>query len=251
MKFTHVLTVSGIVILLFIVAVSGTMILPISESGEIHSQAPEHSPAIDEDHNLERVDFIHYARPPSAVRPPKVPTCYELMRVSWKSLPVDYVINPETEEPLDDDFVIGAISASAEMWDSNTSTDVFGAYSTMSTAQYGVLDGSNVIAFGKYADSNVIAVTSVWYSRRTRGIVEFDILFNEYFTWGDAPQTEGLQMDVQNIATHELGHAIGLSDIYTTSCSEVTMYGYSWYEETKKRDLEPADITGLQSIYGI
>ena len=57
-------------------------------------------------------------------------------------------------------------------------------------------------------------------------------------------------MDLQNIATHELGHSAGLNDIYSSTCSEVTMYGYSSYGETKKRTLEQPDITGLQKIYG-
>jgi len=57
-------------------------------------------------------------------------------------------------------------------------------------------------------------------------------------------------MDLENIAVHELGHTVGLSDIYSTACSEVTMYGYSTEGETSKRTLEQPDITGLQRMYG-
>lgn len=58
-------------------------------------------------------------------------------------------------------------------------------------------------------------------------------------------------MDLQNIAVHEIGHGLGLADVYEAVCSEVTEYGYSTEGETKKRSIEPADITGLQSLYGI
>lgn len=58
-------------------------------------------------------------------------------------------------------------------------------------------------------------------------------------------------MDLQNIATHELGHGVGPGDIYSSSCSEVTMYGYSSYGENKKRALEQQDIIGLQKMYGV
>ena len=58
-------------------------------------------------------------------------------------------------------------------------------------------------------------------------------------------------MDLQNIAVHELGHSFGLADIYSSSCAEVTMYGYSTEGETKKRTLEQPDITGIQKLYGI
>ena len=248
MNYKKSLLISGIVILMLIVAAYG-MPIPLSDIAKEKSQAPEHSPVIDDAFNLDRVDFIHYAKPPSAAKPPKVATCFKLMGVSWKSTPVSYVINSSTQEGLGEQYVLSAISTSAETWDDATSKELFNSYS-VGEVEYGVLDRVNAIAFGPYNDNNVIAVTSIWYDRRTRGIVEFDILFNEDYVWGDAGST-GEQMDLQNIATHELGHAIGLADIYTDSCSDVTMYGYSWYEETKKQTLEPADITGLQSIYGI
>ena len=76
------------------------------------------------------------------------------------------------------------------------------------------------------------------------------MLFNEHYMWGDAAINPSL-MDLQNIATHELGHSIGLGDIYTTTCSAVTMFGYSDNGETSKRTLEQPDITGLQKMYGI
>ena len=50
-------------------------------------------------------------------------------------------------------------------------------------------------------------------------------------------------MDVQNIATHELGHGFGLSDLYQSKWSEQTMYGYSYEGDTAKRDLASGDIS--------
>lgn len=76
-------------------------------------------------------------------------------------------------------------------------------------------------------------------------------MFNTYYSWGDGTIPPlGDVMDLQNIATHELGHAVGLDDIYLSSCSAVTMYGYSNMYDTEKRTLELPDITGLQKIYG-
>jgi len=76
------------------------------------------------------------------------------------------------------------------------------------------------------------------------------MLLNDNYQWGDATVDPSL-MDLENIMTHELGHSIGLSDIYTDSCSSVTMYGYSNYGDVEKRSLENPDILGLQSMYGI
>ena len=256
MKFTHILTISGIAILLCIIAVSGSMIIPLSDTGKEHSQAPEHSPAIDDTYNLERIDFIHYAKPTgSPGKPAKSPTCYELMGISWKTLPVSYVINPTNGEGLAESFVGTAITTGAETWDDQTSKELFSnSVAVDYDALYGIQDFKNVITFGtKDADGNtlpenVIAVTSVWWNPRGRQIVEFDMVFNDKWSWGDAGDREDV-MDVQNIATHEMGHAVGLDDIYTTTCSAVTMFGYSDEGETSKRTLEQPDIIGLQQMY--
>ena len=56
-------------------------------------------------------------------------------------------------------------------------------------------------------------------------------------------------MDVQNIITHEIGHSAGMNDLYSTSCLQETMYGYSTEGEIKKRDLNSGDITGIRKLY--
>ena len=171
------------------------------------------------------------------------------MGIKWKSLPVNYVINPNNADGLSESFVVSAISTSAETWDAFTSSGLLNdVYSIDYTATYGVQNFVNAIDFGDYPDDRVIAVTSVWYTPRGKQIVEFDLRFNTRFSWGDANPEK---MDLQNIATHELGHGIGLDDIYSTTCSEVTMYGYSSYGEVQGRTLEQPDITGLQKMYGI
>jgi len=151
---------------------------------------------------------------------------------------------------LSESFVTSAISASAEAWDNATSRELFNnAYGIDSSAQYGLRDNKNSIVFGNYPDPGVIGITSIWFTRQGKQIVEFDTLFNTAFHWGDAT-VDPTKMDLQNIAVHESGHGVGLGDIYSSSCSEVTMYGLSNYGETKKRTLEQPDIIGLQKMYG-
>ncbi len=206
---------------------------------------------IKEKQDIEKVDFIHYAKGKEPGKPAKTESCYKLMGVKWNYLPVSYVVNPSNPQGLSEAFVTSAISASAETWDGATSKELFNdIFSINYTLKYGVLDSVNAIAFGDYSNDNVIAITSIWFSRRTKQIIEFDQLYNTRFSWGDATANQDV-MDLQNIATHELGHAIGMNDIYSASCTSVTMYGYSGYGETEKRSLEQPDITGMQKIYGI
>jgi hypothetical protein len=201
---------------------------------------------------VERIDFIHYAKgKDNAVeKGAKAAPCYKLMGYSWKVKPVNYAINTSNSQGLSQGFIVSAISTSAETWDDSTSAELFNnTYSIDPSAVYGVMDGKNSIAFGPYNNNGVIAVTSIWFSKVNRQIVEFDQLYNTYFQWGDATANPAL-MDLQNIATHELGHAVGLNDLYTRQCSTVTMYGYSSEGEISKRTLEQSDITGLRSMYG-
>jgi len=242
-----------VTVLVFSVAVSASpaeKIREIRDKLEEKLEALENSPIITQHGIFEKAVFIHYAKSQNNAKAARFDICYKLMGIKWNALPVSYAINPTNPQGLNQGFVTSAISTSAETWDSATSKELFNnAYAVDSAAQYGVQDYKNSIAFGDYPNSGVIAVTSVWYNRFTRQIVEFDMLFNTRFSWGDGAADPG-KMDLQNIATHELGHGVGLSDIYTSACSAVTMYGYSNYGETQKRTLEHPDITGLQRIYG-
>lgn len=230
-------------------------IIPNNQKAKENAKAPEHSPVIKitetGDWDLERIDFVHYAKgthPSKGGKPQE--SCTKLLGYKWKNTPVNYQINPSNSQNLTEDFVLNTIQKSAENWDMETSLELSSDTLTINySAQYGLRDGQNSIVFGSYADNNAIAVTSVWYTRVGKQIIEFDMIFNTNYVWGDAMQNPNL-MDLENIATHEFGHSFGLADIYTTTCSAVTMYGYSFNGDTEKRTLEEADIQGLQQMYG-
>lgn len=175
---------------------------------------------------------------------PITSTCYKLMGIKWASLPVTYSINPSNPQDIDP---ISAINTAARTWDDKTSQSLF-QYDGQTSNKYGTSGDGNVISFGSISSSNTIAVTTVWYTRVGKRILETDMLFNTFYTWG----TDGSLgvMDIQNIATHELGHTFGLSDLYN-SCTTQTMYGYSENGDIDKRTLESGDIAGLISLYGI
>jgi len=205
---------------------------------------------------LVKVTHIDYAKPPNQGKPPaKTSTCYKLARWKWLS-PIAYTLDAgvyETITPIIDgkssqSFESELAEASGE-WDSHTSASLFEnfLYAEGMTGA-GVRDNKNLITFGNYPQNGVIAVTYTWYDPATRLALESDILFDTDYTWGTTGGSS--LMDFQNIATHEMGHTLGLSDIYTESCSAVTMYGYSDYGDVEKRSLEIPDITGLQIVYG-
>lgn len=143
-----------------------------------------------------------------------------------------------------------------EVWDTVVAFDMFGIEDTSTTvngADTVQPDGKNEVMFGNITDEGAIAVTIVWgiFSGppQNRKLVEYDVVFDDVeYVWGDAT-IDPTVMDFENIAIHEFGHAAGLADLYSSSCSEQTMYGYATEGETKKRTLETGDITGIKKLY--
>jgi hypothetical protein len=216
---------------------------------------------------LEKMVFIHYRKgfskpegTPGNGPPPKEEDHsdhYALLGkgVKWKTTPVSYVIDPDNPQGLGETFIVSAVSASAEEWDAHTTTELFNDEYTVvydATFDTDAPDGRNEVLFGDYPRTGVIAVTVIWgyFSGPpwTREIIEFDIMFDTDWIWGDATVLGDAVMDLQNIATHEFGHGAGLDDY--NLCELETMYGYADYGETIKRDLYTGDIAGIQDLYG-
>lgn len=194
-----------------------------------------------------RKDFVDYS---NIKQGKNTRNCYALLGAKWV-IPENYAINPSNTN-LSESFISSAIYNSAETWDAATRKEIFlNNYTIDYNATFGNYDSKNAIVFQPLNESNIIALTAVWYF--SGRIEEFDQVYNTNFNWGDANVTGEIDysvMDLQDIATHELGHALGLDDIYNETCFSVTMYGYSAYGEISKRTLEKADLVGLKKIYG-
>jgi len=198
-----------------------------------------------------------YARFSYAKMPGNRTTCYGFLAngARWKTTE-GYVLGEANADGLLPEFISSVTETSLETWDRQVTFEIFGLRNTSAVvdgADTTAPDGKNEIYFGSIEKPGVIAVTVVWgvFSGPlpTRKLVEYDVIFDDVdFAWGDAATNPTL-MDYQNIATHEFGHAAGMNDLYVNSCAEETMYGYAIKGETKKRDLNIGDITGIKTLY--
>ncbi len=177
-------------------------------------------------------------------------SCYaELARgAQWRGAEPFHV--NDTGSPVSN--LRGRLEGDIGKWETAAGSNLIGSgFDSEAVVNLESVDGMNVVQFDAIADPGVIAVTNVWGifggPPRNRELVEWDQLYDDVdYCWA----TDGNPncMDWSNIATHEVGHALGLGHPDLT-CTEETMHRYASEGETMKRDLNAGDIAGINSLY--
>ncbi|KTB48315.1 hypothetical protein DEALK_11610 [Dehalogenimonas alkenigignens] len=222
---------------------------------------------------LDRVVFVHYPKdlPAKGGLPGKPPTdggdatkeWYKYSGIHWNisDIPVTYKVNILNYST---DFLDG-IQAAFQEWEADSQSSIdfeyYGDFTGFPSSfqSGGTTNGTNEVGWVDISNQypNAIAVTMIWYNSLTKEITEVDMAMNSYLPWaqsvisGDPDQASGVtgHYDVQNIATHEVGHWLMLGDLYNKPTMTQTMYGYGSLGEVSKRSLESGDLAGLRAIY--
>jgi hypothetical protein len=202
---------------------------------------------------IEGIAFVHRAKAGNARKPGGGGTCFTYLAsgAKWKSVEPEPWLVDDSAAPIDD--MAGLMAIDVGTWESAAGADIFGPGSNDNS--YAVVtsnvDDRNGAEFASITDAGVIAVTYTWGifggPPQGRELVEWDMIFDvDDFEWSSSGA--GNAMDFRNIDTHELGHAMGLGHPSST-CTDETMYAYASLGETKKRDLNPGDIAGIDGLY--
>jgi hypothetical protein len=147
-----------------------------------------------------------------------------------------------------------AIGHAASTWDDASSQNLFADTDTV------VIDGSKIVdkydgysvhAWKPISGSGILGTARTWYStRRVNGyypILESDISYNSKYQWST---TGGAGIDIETVALHELGHMLGLGDLYLkykfSKDTRQIMHRYTGV----KRTLGNGDLTGIGLLYG-
>lgn len=154
-----------------------------------------------------------------------------------------------------------AIKNAAALWDSKTRQNLFSPQTVTVSDAYDISpnapDYKNVHAFKLITksngdtDKNTIGYALTWYTRSRIGVyhsaLDSDIVYNNYFDWSG---TSAQSVDLQTIACHELGHTLGLADLYNSGPAYQAQMMYGYYTGPKS-SLGGGDIAGLQRLYGV
>ena len=94
-----------------------------------------------------------------------------------------------------------------------------------------------------------------------REILHFDICFNNSYAWNDDVTDGEGGLDIQAVAAHEFGHALGLGhcnevndpppECQASAAPLIRPTMYNRYIGANGRTLAPDDIAGVQAIYGV
>jgi len=134
-----------------------------------------------------------------------------IVLLKWAQLPVRYFITNRDVPGVTAPQLATAVGSAFATWTSVPTVQL--------SAQFGGLvgsdpmnnDGVNVIGFQFQPDlERVLGATTHNVDAVTGAIIESDIFLNSSFAWSVAPGGQADRYDVQSIATHEIGHLLGL-----------------------------------------
>lgn len=164
----------------------------------------------------------------------------------WKWTTVEnYRVDTWNPQGISGTTIVSIFQTSGDAWDNQVAANIYGSVSAGgSRANIAVYDGVNQFGW-KDLSSTTIASTWTWKSSSSISALESDAGYNTDFSWSTSGASGS--MDLQNIATHELGHTFGMGHSSSGTC--LTMYPSGSNGETQKRTLGDGDINGIRARY--
>ncbi len=172
----------------------------------------------------------------------------------WRNATVAYTIHEDCHPGISDGSDVTAVRLAFQQWERVDGSRIAFWEDTAAGARARTDWRSDDISMVMWDTTNesgfftpgtgLVAITPVDFDTRTGEILDADILFNgskPFSTDGDAGS-----FDIQNIATHEVGHFIGLDH---SAVVGATMNPFAYTRDTRLRSLALDDKAAATTIY--
>jgi len=169
-------------------------------------------------------------------------------------MPIDYSVNITNDEGPGLTGEAGEIIASFNTWENAPYSDIDFHYDGLTDVRtVNTADGVNAVFWREssyFTDTLGVSANTLGLNVKrivSHEIKEFDIVLNDGFDWCKGAVSG--EYDIRNVVTHEVGHNGRLLDLYDSSNTYQTMYGYIDDDDTSKRSLYTGDNDGIKYIY--
>lgn len=153
----------------------------------------------------------------------------------WTTMPVRYFVTNRDTYNVSATQLQAAVQQAFASWADASDAPLSAQFAGFTGAEPFVDDGVNVIGFSSRPElERTLGATTFNVDDTTGQILESDIFLNSAFPWSVAASGEPGRYDATSIATHEIGHLLGL--------------GHSALGETELRATGGRRVLGKQAI---
>jgi hypothetical protein len=181
----------------------------------------------------------------------------------WKTVPVRWYATNEGVSNVTASALQAAVARAFDTWQNVPTASIAFSFVGFTGARPSEEDGLSVLGFEDQPDlERVLGATSFTIDDVTGEIVEADVFFNSAFQWSTSDAGQAGRFDVQSIATHEIGHLLGLghsalgeTELRPSGGRRVLATGAVMFPiafgaaNIADRTLQPDDIAGVSDLY--
>jgi hypothetical protein len=166
----------------------------------------------------------------------------------WSGARATFFVNPANTD-VSASAAATAVQYALNVWSTQTGTTFRYQYGGTVTDSSTANDKRNVMIFRNASNGSALATTYSWWDG-SKNLLDSDIIFwtsnFAFFTGTSGCGVVANAAYLEDIATHELGHALGLNH---SSTSAATMYPSYGYCSQALRTLASDDIAGAKALY--
>jgi hypothetical protein len=181
----------------------------------------------------------------------------------WPASPVRWYASSQGSGDVSAAQFQAAVARAFDTWQKVPTATVAFTFAEFTSAAPFNEDGVSVLGFADAPDMDrILAATTFVTDAVTGELIESDIFFNTIFPWSTSDAGAAGRFDLQSVATHEIGHFVGLghsalgeTELRPTGGRRVIASGAVMFPVafgagiTADRRLQPDDVAGVSDIY--